>query len=141
MLWRIDLCEPVRVAPILRCHLRYSRCSLLPGRWVMKCGQLHVGWITHANHLDLRERPSPLVKDTVHHSGSVMIFLQSSASVVVNLDILRLVAQGQTRLFRINRPVGICGLIINNIRASPHRRETLFRPGPHPYQSECNISI
>ena len=33
------------------------------------------GWITHANHPDLRERPSPLVNDTIHHSCPVVIFL------------------------------------------------------------------
>ena len=108
---------------------------------VLKMGyEMHAGWIAHANHLDRRERPPPLVKDTVHHSGPVVTFLESSASVVVNSDILRLVARGQTRLFRTNRPVGICNLIINNIRTSLHRRETLFRPGNHPYRSECNTS-
>ena len=40
----------------------------------------------------------------------VVILLGSSASVVVNLDILRLVALSLTRLFRINQPVGICNL-------------------------------
>ena len=83
-------------------------------------------------HLDLRERPSPQVKDTVDHSGPVVTFLGSSASVAVNSDMLRLVARGQTRLFRTNRPVGVCNLIINNIRTSLRLRETLFRPGPHP---------
>ena len=29
-------------------------------------------------------------------------------------------------------------LIINNIRTSLRLREILFRPGPHPYRSECN---
>ena len=38
--------------------------------------------------MDLRERPSPLVRDTVHHSGQVVTFLGSSASAAVNLDIL-----------------------------------------------------
>ena len=56
------------------------------------------------------------------------------------LDILRLVARSQTRLFRTNRPVGICSLLVNNIRTSFLRRDTLFRPGPHPYRSECNTS-
>ena len=46
-----------------------------------------------ARRLDLRERPSPLVKDTVHHSGPVVTFLGSSASVAVNSDIFRLVAR------------------------------------------------
>ena len=49
---------------------------------------MHAGWITHTNHLDLRERPSPLVKDAVHHVGPVVTFLGSSASVAVNSDIL-----------------------------------------------------
>ena len=105
-LWRIDLSGPATVAQILQGHLRYSRCSLWPGRWATRCGQLHAGWITHANHLDLRESPSPLVKDTVHHSSPVVTFLGSYASVAVNSDILRLVTQSQTLLFRTNRLVG-----------------------------------
>ena len=140
LLWQIGLSGPARVTPILRCHLRYSRYSLWPGRWVTRSGQLHAGWITHANHLDLRECPSPLVKDTVHHSSPVVTFLESSASFAVNSDILRLVDRSQTRLFHTNRLVEICNLIINNIRTSLHRRETLFRPGPYSYRSECNTS-
>ena len=103
-------------------------------------GRLHSGWIAHANRLGLRERPSPLVRDTVHHSGQVATFLGSSDLAAVNLAILRLVARSQTRLFRTNWPVGTCSLIVNNTRTSLHRRETLFRQGPHPYRSECNTS-
>ena len=84
--------------------------------------------------------PFTPIQGYFHHSGLVVIFQGSSASVAVNSDILRLVARSQTRLFRINRPVGICNLIINNIRTSLHRKETLIRPGPHPYRSECNTS-
>ena len=139
-LWRIDLSGLARVSPILQCRLCYNTCSLWPGRWVTRCGRWHAGWIAHANRLDLRERPSPLVRDTVHHSGQVVTFVGSSASAAVNSDILRLVARSQTRLFRTNRPVGTCSLIVNHTRTSLHCRETLFRPEPHPYRSECNTS-
>ena len=41
---------------------------------------------------------------------------------------------------RINRPVGTCNVTVNSIRTTLQRSETLFRPGPHPYRSDCTPS-
>ena len=95
--WQIDLSGLARVDPILQCRLRCSKCLLWLGGWGTRCDRLLVGWIIHVNHLDLRERLSPLVRDTVHRSGRVLIFLGSSTSAAVSWNILKLVAQSQSR--------------------------------------------
>ena len=76
----------------------------------------------------------------VHRSGRVVIFLGSSASAAVRWDILKLVAQGQIRPSHTNQPAGTCSWIVNSNRTTIPHRETLFRPGPHPYRSELHTS-
>ena len=139
-LWQIDPGGLVRACPILLCRRLYSRCLLWSGGWATRCDRLLVEWIKHVHHLDLRERLSPLVKDTAHRSGRVATFLGSSASAAVRWDMLKLVAQSQIRLSHTNQPVGTCSRIVNSNGTTTIHRETLFRPGTHPYRSECNTS-
>ena len=63
-----------------------------------------------------------------------------SASAAVRWDTRKLAAQSQMRRYHLNRRVGTCKPTLSNKETIIHHWETPFRPGPHPYRSECNSS-
>ena len=133
MLWQIDLSGPL-------CLHHCSRCLLWLGGWAMRCNRLPVIWRMYVNHQDLRERLSPLGRAIEHRLGRVVTFLGSSASAAVRWDICKLIAQSQIQRSHTHQLAGTCSRIVNNNGTTIPHRETLLRPGPRPYPSECHTS-
>ena len=103
----------------------------------MRCDRLLV---VRANHRDRHKRRSPPDRGIDHLSGRGGTSPRISASAAVRWDTHKPVAQSQIRRFRSSHQVGTCSQIINNSGTPIPHRKTPFRPGPHPYRSECHSS-